>query len=308
MSKTTIASLSRDIQTEAQAYEYLERLRWDGRPACAHCGSENVYYIAPIDGSASRKTRTGALSERRVWRCRGCNKQFSVLTGTVMHGTKVSVRTWVMVWFEMCASKNGVAAREVERKYGLCPRTAWHLLHRIRTAMGNDDGAALSGIVEADEMYIGKHHKGRGSGPKDKVPVVTVVERGGRARSVVARTNVEAPMIVVDSVTPDTTVYTDESRLYFDLDAYVAKHGTVNHSKKQWRRGEACTNTVEGFFGQVRRSLSGTHHRVTNKHAQRYLSEFDCRYSTRGDTDADRMAMVLRQMDGPLPYRSLIGR
>ncbi len=307
MSKTTIASLSRDVSTEAEAYEYLEMLRWDGTPTCAHCGSEAVSYMAPKNGS-DRATRTGSRSERRVWQCRQCRKQFSVLTGTCMHGTKIAVRIWVMVFFELCASKNGVAAREIERKYGVCPRTAWHLLHRIRYAMANGPEGLFSGIVEADEMYVGKRQRGKGSGMVDKLPVVTVVERGGRARSVVARSQTQAPMIVIDSVAPGTAVVTDESRLYSDLGSYVGKHATVNHGAKQWARGEWHTNTVEGFFGQVRRSISGTHHFVSNKHIARYMGEFDYRYSTRGQTDAVRMAGLLRQVDGPLPYKTLTGR
>ena len=248
MSKTTIASLSREITTEAQAYEYLESLRWDGTPTCAHCGSENVAYMAPKDG-ASRKTRTGAQSERRVWQCRDCRKQFSVLTGTVMHGTKIEVRIWVMVFFELCASKNGVAAREIERKYGLCPRTAWHMTQRIRKAMANGPEGLFSGVVEADEMYTGKRQRGRGTGMIDKVAVVTVVERGGRERSgIVTPTQVSALPIVVGSVAPGTAVVTDQSRLYTDLHHYVAKHETVNQESRSGPRGEWTTNTVEGFF------------------------------------------------------------
>jgi transposase-like protein len=99
------------------------------------------------ENGVSRTTSGGSQSERRVWRCNPCRKQFSVLTGTIIHATKISVRTWVMVMFEMCASKNGVAAREVERKYALNPRTAWHMLHRIREAMSHDDFVLFSGNV-----------------------------------------------------------------------------------------------------------------------------------------------------------------
>ncbi|MGD0320911.1 MAG: IS1595 family transposase [Acidimicrobiales bacterium] len=309
MEKTTIASLSREISTEAEAYAYLESLRWGGYPTCAHCGSEAVSYMTPKNGT-SRKTRTGSLSERRVWQCRDCRKQFSVTTGTVMDRTKISVRTWVMVFFELCASKNGVAAREIERKYGLCPRTAWHMTQRIRAAMANNNGGLFSGIVEADEMYVGKRQRGKGSGMIDKLPVVTLVERGGRARSTipVSGSAIEALPIVVDGVKPGTAVVTDSSALYSDLHHYVAKHETVNHSAKEWGRGVWHTNTVEGFFGMFRRSVSGTHHFVTNKHVARYLAEHDFRYSTRRATDSDRMAALLRQVEGPLRYKTLTGR
>src|SRR5665213_2656098 len=143
--KTTIASLSREIITESDAYLYLENLRWHDEAKCPKCASTDVHYIA-LENGVSRTTAGGSQSERRVWRCNPCRKQFSVLTGTIMPATKISLRTWVMVMFEMCASKNGVAAREIERKYGLNPRTAWHMLHRIREAMSHDDATLFSGL------------------------------------------------------------------------------------------------------------------------------------------------------------------
>ena len=114
------------------------RLRWGEeleRQTCPKCDCDGPhYYIRPANGT-SRSTRTGAASQRRVWKCAACRKQFSVLTGTIFHGTKISVRTWVFVIFEMCSSKNGVSAREIERKYDLTAKTAWFMLHRIREAM-----------------------------------------------------------------------------------------------------------------------------------------------------------------------------
>ncbi len=175
-----IAKLSLEVTSEANAYAYFERLRWNGAPKCAHCESSNVYFIEPANG-VSRATRTGTQSQRRVWRCRDCKKQFSVITNTVMHGTKIPVRVWLMVIFELCSSKNGVAAREVERKYGIAGRSAWFMLHRIREAMSHDDFVLFSGDVTADEAYIGgdpefRHFAGPGSGNTEKTPVVTLID------------------------------------------------------------------------------------------------------------------------------------
>ena len=132
----------------------------------------------------------------------------------------------------------------------------------------------------------------------DKMAVVTVVERGGRAKSVVTQNQVQAPSIVLGAVEPGSAVVTDQSRLYFDLHHYVAKHETVNHGAKEWARGEWSTNTVEGFFGQVRRSISGTHHYVSNKHIGRYMAEFDFRYSTRKSSDSKRLETLISQVGG----------
>src|SRR5688572_24082859 len=94
--RLTLASIADELRTEGDAYEFLEQLRWNGTPICPHCGSvRKHYFLTPKNGS-SRKTRTGTRSERRVWKCGDCRKQFSVLTGTIFHGTKIPVRTWVM--------------------------------------------------------------------------------------------------------------------------------------------------------------------------------------------------------------------
>jgi transposase-like protein len=144
--------LADKLRTEADAYLFLEQLRWGQRPVCPHCGSVgDHYFLTPANGR-SRKTRTGSASERRVWKCRDCRKQFSVLTGTPFHGTKIPIRTWLFVIFDACAAKNGISAREIERHYGLTPRTAWHLMHQLREAMKLEPIAGLlSGRVVADE-------------------------------------------------------------------------------------------------------------------------------------------------------------
>src|SRR3954447_24547274 len=152
----SVPKLMNRLQTEADAYEFLEDLRWHGEPLCPHCSSLGGHYFLKPKNGSTRKTNKGTHSERRVWKCHDCRKQFSVLTGTIFHGSHISVRTWVMVILEMCASKNGVSAREIERKYDLTAKTAWFMLHRIREAMKVDPIAGLlSGVVAADETWIG---------------------------------------------------------------------------------------------------------------------------------------------------------
>ncbi len=160
--KLSIPSLMAQVPTEADAYKLLERLRWEAGVVCPHCASiAEHYFLNPANGT-SRKTRTGGTSQRRVWKCRDCRKQFSVLTNTIFHGTKIPVRTWLFVIFEMCASKNGVSAREIERKYDLTAKSAWFMLHRIREAMKRDPLAGLlAGTVQADETFIGGDPKNR---------------------------------------------------------------------------------------------------------------------------------------------------
>ncbi|MGC2176071.1 MAG: IS1595 family transposase [Acidimicrobiales bacterium] len=311
--KTTIASLSREIVTEADAYLYLENMRWHGTPVCPKCGTTDVHYIAPTNG-VSRATVTGTQSERRVWRCNPCKKQFSVLTGTIMHATKIPVRTWVMVMFEMCASKNGVAAREIERKYGLNPRTAWHMLHRIREAMSHDNFHVLfTGDVAADEVYIGgdpefRHADKRGEKfSSDKTAVVTLIDDDTRiARSTVV-TWVDSKSLGdvlranVDMAT--TVLHTDSAKGYIPVGRTMAGHYAVDHKAGFYADDKTKgTNLCENYFAQLKRGLKGTHIHVNPKHLHRYLGEFDYRYSTCDMNDTERLSDLGTRLSGRLTY------
>ena len=158
----TVIQIADKLRTEADAWKFIEEMRWGtGEPVCSHCGSVGASFVKPTNG-VSRKTRTGAETMRRVWRCLTCRKQFSAITGTIMHGTKLPLRMWVLAIFEMCHSKNGVSAREIQRKYGVCPRSAWFMMHRIREAMKTDAlVGAMQGVIVADETWIGGDPKNR---------------------------------------------------------------------------------------------------------------------------------------------------
>lgn len=147
----TITHLIERIPDEASAYHYLETLCWPEKPVCPHCGSINDHYFLKPKDEAGRRTRTGNVSARRVWKCKDCRRQFSVLTGTIFHRSKVPVRLWIFVFFEMCSNKNGIAAREIERKYGVAPKTAWFMTQRIREAMKSRGSPLTRGIIQADE-------------------------------------------------------------------------------------------------------------------------------------------------------------
>jgi transposase-like protein len=319
----TITALADRVQTEADAYKFLEDLRWpSGTPTCPHCGNVGADYIAPTNGT-SRATRTGAMSERRVWRCGGCRKQFSVLTGTPLHGTKIAVRKWVFVIFEMCSSKNGVAAREIERKYGLCPRTAWFMMHRIREIMDGERVESLSGTIVADETWIGGNLANTHRGPfrwerivpgqrtpeSHMTTVLTLVNKDtGEARSRVIPNVTGATLhkAIAEQVNMAASVlYTDSHTGYKTLGREFVRHETVNHVIRQYvryRDGEVITsNAAENFFSQLKRSIDGTHHHVSKVHLSRYLAEFDYRFSHRKMSDTTRMGLLM----GGVPMRRL---
>lgn len=315
----SILKIAEKIPTEADAYLYLEELRWGDQPVCPHCGSvDKHYFLNPANGT-SRKTRTGSESQRRVWKCKACRKQFSVLTGTIFHGTRISVRKWIFVIFEMCASKNGVAAREIQRKYNLTPKSSWYMLHRIREAMKREPMAdLLSGRVVADETFIGGkpsnrhgHKRGRGGqGKTDKTRVFALVSREtGEVYSQVVNdvtgANLRAVMTEHLDI-PRTHLQTDHAGSYnkAGLEDF-ASWEAVDHKAGEYVRGDVSTNVAENYFSQLKRSIDGTHHHVSREHLDRYLAEFSFRYSTREYNDKQRMALLTgRKVAGKrLTYR-----
>jgi transposase-like protein len=257
----TVLQLADRLRTEADAYLLLEDLRWHGRPICPHCGSVGEHYFLKPSNGSSRKTRTGAASERRVWKCRDCRKQFSVLTGTIFHGTKIPIRTWLMVIFDASATKNGISAREIERRYGVTPRTAWHLMHRLREAMKIEPIAGLlSGRVIADETWYGgtpknrhghkRTKKARLQGATDKTPILALVSREtGEVRSAaVPSVTAENLRTVINAHvdTRNTHLHTDSGMQYRKLAEPFAAHSTVDHRAGEYVRQDITTNHAEG--------------------------------------------------------------
>jgi transposase-like protein len=319
MDEISIVSLAEKIPTEGDAYRFLEDLRWNGQPLCPHCGSVRKHYFLKPSNGKTRKTRTGSESERRVWKCPDCRKQFSVLTGTIFHGTKIPVRKWVFVIFEMCSSKNGVAAREIQRKYDLTEKSAWFMLHRIREAMKREPMAGLlAGRVVADETWIGGKPKNRhGHDPKknmmglyagNKQPVMALISREtGEVRSQAVPDVKSSTLRQVLNENVDaagTHLHTDASIFYRRIAHEFGQHSYVDHSDGEYVRGDVSTNQAEAFFSQLKRSLDGTHHHVSREHLSRYLAEFDFRFSTCKESDTARMRRLIGQVRGRrLSYR-----
>jgi len=298
---------------EAAARAHLEAVRWPDGPTCPHCGNANPDRIRRLAGEAHRK---GLLS------CYECRKQFSVTVGTVFERSHVPLNKWLAANHMMCASKKGVSAHQLHRMLGVAYKTAWFMAHRIREAMGDPaDGSDPMGgrgkIVEMDETYIGpsgyefKNGEGwqmkRGLG--DKMKVVTLVERGGRARSVkVDNVNAdEIASIVKRNASRNAVLMTDESNVYGPIGKEMKRHYTVNHAKGEYAKGFVSTNTVEGYFSIFKRGMKGVYQHCTEHHLQRYLNEFDFRYSNRsalGVEDAERAEKSLKSIEGKrLTYR-----
>lgn len=310
----TLSTIAKHFSDEEAAWAFLEQTKWPNGPVCPCCGVvDNAYFLTPKRGA--RTTRTGKPTSRRLWKCGACRQQFSVLVGTVMEDSKIPVSKWLLAIHMLNAGKNGVSALELSRTLGIGYRAAWFMAHRIRYAMAPQQAQAqepLQGVVEADETYIGGRARGkRGRGAANKTPVVTLVERTGEARSQVV-TNVtgeNVKAILQRQVEADATLMTDSFPVYRQPGKDFAAHHTVDHGAGEYARsiepvGEGETairahiNTAEGYFSQLKRSLDGTHHHVSEKHLPRYLAEFDYRYSTRKIKDGERTVRTIRQVTG----------
>lgn len=299
--------------TNEQAREFLERIRWPDGPVCPHCGSREVMVLK------GKATRPG------VKKCKKCRKQFTVTVGTIFHRSHIDLWKWVYAFGRICASKKGVSALQLQRELDLTYKSAWFMSHRIRYAMKQEPLAGmLKGVVEVDETYVGGKMRGRGPSKEDArkarlagkglprhkmIPVLTLVERDGRATSrVVADVTKETlQSAIVELVDEGATIMTDEHRGYIGVGAHFeGGHKRVNHSKREYHRhsDDAGTNTVECYFSLLKRGVYGSFHNVSRQHLSRYLDEFDFRWNHRKVTDIERTVAAIEGAEGKrLTYR-----
>ena len=285
-----VARLPLAYSSEAAAVEFVEEQRWGGSPCCPRCGDTDV---------SQMKGKDGSRNARFLWRCRGCKQQFTVKIATIMADSPIPMRHWCYAFWAACASKKGVSAMQIQRQTGLSYKSALFLMHRIRWTMApanQNDGGKLSGIVEADETYIGgKRRNGRTGRPRggEKAPVLGMVERGGRVRlrHIANLTTPNTQAAIKEHIAMSSRLMTDEFSIYTKIGReFEGGHDTICHGAGEYARGDVTTNTIEGVFALLKRGMKGTFHSVTPKHLHRYLSEFEFRYNTRKVDDGARGA------------------
>jgi transposase-like protein len=296
-----LMDLAKNFSTEEAAIEFLENKLWPDGPVCPHCGVMNEAFRMQSASDTKNKMRSG------LWKCSPCRKTFRVTVGTIFEDSHIPLHKWMMAIHLMSASKKGMSAHQMHRMLGLGYRAAWFMCHRIRHAMDESPTTKLTGTVEIDETYVGGKVKGHGvkAGKDRKTPVVTLVERHGRARSFkmdhVTAKNLRP--IINEHVHGWAQVMTDDATVYpFVLKGQVASHDVVCHSKEEYARKEngrnIHTNTVEGFFSIFKRGIMGTFHHISEQHLDRYLSEFDFRYNARYISDGERAEQAIHGVVG----------
>lgn len=279
-----IISTIQKFPDQAACIAYLEQKRWNGKPVCPYCNSDN----------------TNHLVNQLRHHCNGCRKSFSVTVGTIFHDSRLPLQKWFLAIALILNAKKGISSRQMARDLDLPVKTAWSINHRIRKAMKQDTGL-LSGIVEMDETYIGGKPRKEAKKDKDdndkgsprgratkKECVVGMIERGGRVRA----KNVEKGTLKAKDLKElvragvdlgNTTLITDEYRGYMTMRRIIA-HLQINHSEA-YANGVVHTNSIESFWAILKRGIIGQFHKVSKKYLNAYIDEFCWRFNERKNPD-----------------------
>lgn len=310
-----LKNIAQNFSDEDQARRFLEKMRWADGVVCPHCGLVGEAYR--LEPDAESKTRKG------VWKCRGCQKQFTVTVGTIFEDSHIPLNKWLMAIHFLCASKKGMSSHQLHRMLGITYKSAWFMTHRIRYAMTQESffNPPLSGTVEVDETYIGgKLRAGSrpkpGQRPKDypsttsnKAAVVALVQRGGNVHSRhVAKVTADNLRPIINEVIAENAHVMTDSGTVLKGALMGRKHDQVNHVANEYVRYEngirITTNTVEGYFATLKRGINGVYHQVGKQHLHRYLAEFDFRYNSRKIKDNERSLLAIKGVAGKrLMYR-----
>jgi transposase-like protein len=310
------------FRDEKAAFDHLESIVWADGQVCPHCGSvDRAGRLEGVRSKPSRKNPQG-VERHGLWKCYECRKQFTAKVGTVFEAAHIPLHKMLQAVYLLCASKKGFSAHQLHRTLEIDYKSAWFLFHRIREAMRDGTLAPMGGaggVVEADETYIGKLYgqprikrrgaRGGGGASSYKNTVLTLVERGGSARSfhIDSTTISQIVPLVLGNIKRESRLMTDEARHYQRVGKAFSEHGAVEHSKEEYVRGDIHTNTVEGYYSIFKRGMKGVYQHCSEKHLHRYLAEFDFRYSNRvavGVNDQERAERALKGIAGKrLTYR-----
>jgi transposase len=269
---TTLKQFQKRFPNDDVCLAHLMLVRYGARHNCQSC---------------HRSAKFFRVTGRRCFECEHCGYQVYPTAGTPFEQTRTPLTDWFFVMFLFSSSRNGVAAKEVQRQLGVTYKTAWRMCHKVREHMGAVDGDRPLGgsgvnapIVEIDETFLGGRDR---RGHDDKASVLGILERSGDVitRQIADRHGRQIMPQVSTWVIEGSRVMTDEARVYQHLDHEGFTHESVNHSAYEYVRGKVHTNTIEGYWSMLKRGINGTYIHVSKTHLQKYLSEFEYRYNLR---------------------------
>ena len=301
----TIESVVEFFADPENAENWFITARWPEGVRCPFCDSTN------ITERTSRKPQRFYCTEKE------CRRNFSVKTGTAMHGSKLLLKKWGQAYFYYLTNLKGISSMKLHRDIGVTQKTAWYMGHRIRASLMSR-GDLFAGPVEADETYIGGERKNmhqwqrdqlEGRGTSGKLIIAGVKDRETNRVEVEVVERDDAPTLqgfVTANTEPDAVVYTDDARAYLGI---RRKHDSVKHSVKEYVRGQVSTNGIESFWSMLKRGIVGTYHHISPQHTLRYADEFAGRHNIRPLDTVDQMALVVQESEGKrLSYKQLIGK
>ena len=294
LANMNLMTLMEDFDTDAECRAELEELRWPDGVECPRCKSKSI----------------STKKERQQYDCNSCRYQFSATSGTMFHDSHLPLPKWFAATYLMCESRKGISANQLKRTLNVSYKTAWYLCHRIRKAMAQANPKQLNGTVEVDETYIGgRYDKRRKRGPWEKQAVVGLIARDGKfeAQTVPTVSNQILIRLIQQRISQKATVYTDENPSYTSLKK-THKHDTVNHGAEQWVHGKVHTNTIEGVWSLFNRSIIGSYHKLSTKHLDAYLNEFEWRYNNRANPFLFRDTLKRLVSARQIPFDTLVAK
>lgn len=268
MKTQTIQQFFKQFPSDEACLNHIMQVRYPNGCACPKC---------------ERETKWSRVSSQRAYACQWCGHHVYPCVGTPFEKSRTSLQLWFYAIYLFTKTRSGVSGKELQRQLGVTYKAAWRMGHEIRKHMAFVDGdAPLDGEVEIDETYVGGYTKG-GHGGKGKTVVFGMLDRDGDIITKVVPDRKRTTLIplIARNLAKGSKVYTDEHSAYNDVKALGHWHQSVNHSRKEYARGDVHTNTIESYWSRLKLSIRGTHIHVSPKHLQKYASEFEYRFNSR---------------------------
>lgn len=293
----TLADLYNAFSDNQVALDHFKSIRWRDGEFCPYCGHDKIY----------------ALKANR-YQCAQCRNTFSILVGTIFENTKLPLRVWFGAIWLLTNHPKGIASTTLAKDLGITQKSAWFVLHRLRHAARTQsfNTPPMGGVVEVDETFVGPKSRslpGRRTGKRTRASVLGAVERKGGVFAQVVTSpldNVIAQGFIDTAVAPNASMLVTDSHQAFKGLRGFPQHEIINHFRGEYVRGKVHTNTIEGVWAQLKRQINGTHHWVSAKHLQQYVSEMAWRMSRRELTGEQRVNALFADVEGRLTYKTLI--
>ncbi|NDW19019.1 IS1595 family transposase [Dysgonomonas sp. 216] len=291
------------LQSEEDCRLFLEDVRWQGKPICPHCGSINEKHY--------RLTTNGVF--KGLYKCKDCRERFTVTVGTIFESSHIGLKKWFLAIYIFVSHKKGISSVQLSKDINVTQKTAWFMLSRIRHNFYNKIKVKFDNRTQADETYVGgkkrkgdKRKKTQGRSTLIKVPVMGLLSDGKVYTEIIPKASGWVLKTIINRlVKQGSVIVTDGWKGYSGLSKDFI-HKVVDHSHGQYVKDGFHTNSIEGFWSQLKRGILGIYHLVSPKHLHAYCDEFAYRYNTRDMSDGERFELFLSGCTDRLKYKELI--